>query len=439
MLINGAVVLGVLHGSVGWARFLAWVGVLWAAVAVRFGTWILWRREPADARPRRWDRAFMLGAGLNGLAWGALAALFFPSMGVPERLFVTTVVAGMVAGSASSTSGHPAAFLAFAVPALSPALLRLLWAGSPLEVATGAMGCLFGGSMWLLARNTARTLTDALELRFHNEALVVQLSAARERLTAVNAGLEERIRVRTAELVDLERQLSHSALLATVGSLAASVAHDINSPLAGLISNVGVIERELAGDAAPGAAPSVSQEALADVRACADRVRAIVRSLGDVARREGPPHWLDLREVLESCLAVAMPELRTRARVVRDHAVPARVHADRADLSQVFLALLLHVSGATTEKSAPLQELLVATRRGAGQRSVEVEISREAAVGPDGRPALRLEPGPSPPHLPLTFSHVTIARLGGRIAPARGAGRVGFTVTLPTEDLVEPP
>ena len=284
------------------------------------------------------------GAAVNGVLWGALPALLFAQLGFAEHMFLGAVIVGMVAGSASATLGYPPALVAFSVPALAPLLFRLLGSSNRLERAAGILACVFAVAMWTLARTAARNLIASLVHGFRNEALVEQLSAAGRELTAVNAGLEESVRQRTGELVELERRLAQSALLASVGSLAASVAHDINNPLASLLSSAGVLEEEAASSPVP---PSpAAREALEDVRACAERVRGIVRSLGDVARVDAGKAPLELRQIIDSCLAVASSELRGRVRVVRELVEPGRVLGERGSLSQVFLGLILHVARA---------------------------------------------------------------------------------------------
>ena len=225
--------------------------------------------------------------------------------------------------------------------------------------------------------------------------------------------------------MELERRLAGSALLASVGSLAAAIAHDINNPLASLLSGVGLLEEE--AQASPVPPSPAAREALEDVRASADRVRVIVRGLDDVARVDGRTGPLELREILESCLAVAAPELRRRVRVVRDLAVPCRVMGERGGLSQVFLGLVLYLARQVPLGDPPAHELRIAIRSPDGQTAA-IEITREpASAPPAGSPARGWE-GRDPFLSPF---HATVTRLGGSILEL--AGRCGFVVTLPIE------
>jgi signal transduction histidine kinase len=434
VLVNGAIVTAVLGGAAGWGRLLGWLAALWGVVLLRLAWWWRRRARPHGARPDVWSRRFVAGALLNGLCWGVLLLLVQARVGTPGRLFAAAVVVGMVSGAASSAAGHLAGFTAFAAPSLLPVISWSVAGGNALEHATGALACGFAAAMWTLVRGGDRALTESLTLQLRNESLVSQLQAARERLTAANAELEQRIRERTAELVELERQLSRSALLASLGSLSAAIAHDLNSPIASLLGNLGVIEQELAEAAEAGAATPVSREALEDVRACANRVRTIVRSLGDVARGDGQTGPLALEDVLDACVTVATPELRAHARVVRDYAHPFTVRGDRASLTQAILALLLRV-GRATDGGGLAREVRIGARTGAEPGTVVVEFVREerAASSSDDAHLDR------PQDFPLSLTHAAVARLGGRVTSIAEDGRVGFALTLPLEDAAEGP
>jgi C4-dicarboxylate-specific signal transduction histidine kinase len=203
-----------------------------------------------------------------------------------------------------------------------------------------------------------------------------------------------------------------------VGSLAAAVAHDINNPLASLLSGVQLLEQE---DSLAVPASAVAREALEDVRSSAERVRDIVRSLGDVARIDGRKGPLELREIVESCLAVASPELRGRVRVVRELADPGRVLGERGRLSQVFLGLVLQVARTVPAGNPAAHELRVTIRPGQDQ-TVAIEIHRHPPPGdlPAERAARVLS---------LSPFHASMALLGGSILDRPDGS--GFVVTVP--------
>ncbi|MES1172339.1 MAG: response regulator, partial [Bacteroidota bacterium] len=135
-----------------------------------------------------------------------------------------------------------------------------------------------------------------------------------------------------------EMQLIVSDRMASVGTLAAGVAHEINNPLAAVMANLELAHREAMELERTGNSSFVDY--LQDAREAAERVRLIVRDLKVFSRAEeervGPT---DVSAVLESTLRMAWNEIRHRARVVKDFAELPRVEANESRLGQVFLNL----------------------------------------------------------------------------------------------------
>jgi signal transduction histidine kinase len=192
-------------------------------------------------------------------------------------------------------------------------------------------------------------------------------------------GLDGRLWGGVTVLRDVSMQRRHEAQLiisdrmASVGSLAAGVTHEINNPLAAVLANV-----ELAiGDARTLGANRTTErliEELSDAQEAANRVREIVRDLKLFSRIEEERHGpVDAREVLESALRMAWNEIRHRARLVRSFEDVPLVHANDARLGQVFLNLLVNAAQAIPDGRAESNEIRVSLRR-VGER-VLVEFS----------------------------------------------------------------
>ena len=129
--------------------------------------------------------------------------------------------------------------------------------------------------------------------------------------------------------------------MASVGTLAAGVAHEINNPLASVIANLDMAIQDLDTVDAK-VLPSELIEELGDARTAADRVREIVRDLKIFSRaeedRRGP---VDVEHVLESTLRMAWNELRHRAKLVKQFGHVPEVEANESRLGQVFLNLII--------------------------------------------------------------------------------------------------
>jgi signal transduction histidine kinase len=381
-----------------------------------------------------WRTLFVLGAFLNGIGWGLAPVLLFGGLGAAQRVFFAMVISGMVAGAAVSTAGYPPAFLAYSIPAMAPLLLRLALGESAVEGAAALLGSIFALAMGSLSRDAGRTLAEALELRFRNEGLVRHLTLARERLAAANAELEDRVRERSQKVVEMERQLAQAALLASVGSLAAGVAHDVNNPLSSLTSSIAFVERELMEGAGQPADPAACREALSDARLGALRVSDIVRNLREVARIEGSAEPLDVEAMLRASVAVASSEIAERARVVLSLGPVPPVLGDRASFSQLFLMLLMSAARAIAPGRRDEHEITLSARL--VDEQVVVEVCDTGATIPPEQIAEVFEPSfggrPGGPPLPLWICRGLAGRLGGTIGVLSEVGRpTRFTVRLP--------
>jgi len=232
-----------------------------------------------------------------------------------------------------------------------------------------------------------------------------------------------------------------SERLASIGTLAGGLAHEVNNPLAGVVSSLGHVREELASvAAAPGAAaarlPALSA-AVDDALEAAGRVGSIVRGLQQFAtpgRRSGPTR-VDLRAELLAAVGITRNELSHRARLALEipEALPD-VIAHPGELGQVFVNLLVNAAQAVRE-GAP-GEIRVAARAEGGQVTVEIA---DAGVGmaPEVlaravEPFFTTRPIGSGSGLGLSIAHGIVTAAGGRLgldsAPARGT-RV--TVSLP--------
>src|SRR5258708_4667615 len=175
----------------------------------------------------------------------------------------------------------------------------------------------------------------------------------------------------------MQSRLLQASRLASVGTLAAGVAHEINNPLAYVETNIGYVKTlwpaaaaELvarrAGRMPPAPAQEVSSADLEDVRAAleesalgVERVRQIVHGLKEFARSEEEAlRRVDVREALDGSLKMMAHELKHRARVVREIEPVPDVLGNEARLTQVFVNLLHNAAQALPPEGAAAQGMV---------------------------------------------------------------------------------
>ena len=230
----------------------------------------------------------------------------------------------------------------------------------------------------------------------------------------------------------MQAQLARAERLASVGLLAAGVAHDVNNPLSFVIGNLELIASAIAGR--PGARPDDALQALEamvrDARQGAERVRTIVREL-KVFSRVGEPRVapLDVRAPLEAAIAMANNEVRHRARLELDLAPAPAVLGEEGRLAQVFLNLLINAAHSIPEGAADRNEIRV-TVRPDPDGGVRIEVA-DTCVGMEAAHLARIfDPFFTTKGLGvgtglgLSICHGVVTDLGGRIdvdsAPGRG-------------------
>ncbi len=227
------------------------------------------------------------------------------------------------------------------------------------------------------AEDTAR-LREALARVLKGEEAVAQLRFSRAGQSPLDTRLWLRPRPETdgqvrqvigvaqdvSEQAHLTAKLQLAERLASMGTLAAGIAHEINNPLAFVIANLNAVRNELAE------APLMEGVDLEDVRDAlkeaadgAERVRQIVSDLKTFTRtnerQRGP---IDVRRVLQAALNMARNETKHRAQVVTDLGEVSAVNGNEARLGQVFLNLLVNAAQAIPDGRAQQNRITVATR-----------------------------------------------------------------------------
>jgi signal transduction histidine kinase len=234
----------------------------------------------------------------------------------------------------------------------------------------------------------------------------------------------------------LREQLILSERLSSIGLLAAGVAHEINNPLAAIISTLDYV-----ADVCGGASVVTSKELedpIRDAREAADRMRDIVQDLRMFSHvRRGSRGPVDLRRVVESSARLARNEVRHHAQLVKELGPVPLVDGDDARLGQVFLNLLVNAAQAIPEGHAANNQIRVVTRTAEDGRAVVEVRDTGSGIPPEIRkrifePFFTTKPRGVGTGLGLAICRNIVDELGGELRVESDGGKGStFTVVLP--------
>ena len=276
----------------------------------------------------------------------------------------------------------------------------------------------------------------------------------------------DRIKQTNSRLEEAQNQLLQSEKMASIGQLAAGVAHEINNPIDFVSSNLGTLRgyvepvfgllamlKNLPADTLPARVRAELKnldnavdldfvqedlpQLLNESEEGLSRVKKIVRDLKDFSRVDHAD-WqdADLNAGLDSTLNVVMNEVKYKAEVRKNYAVPPPVHCIAAQLNQVFMNLIVNAAHAIKERG-----IITLASRAEGEW-VCIEISdtgsgmSEDVKRRSFEPFYTTQPVGQGTGLGLSLSFSIVQKHGGRIEVESEVG-VGtrFRVWIP----VHPP
>jgi diguanylate cyclase (GGDEF)-like protein/PAS domain S-box-containing protein len=227
-LLNAGILVYILWPVVGRLGLLAWLACMVTLCLLRLqGSRAFVRAMPAPHQVRRWRNRFLAGAAASGLLWGAAGLFLFPEHSLPHQVFVSFVIAGMIAGAVGTLSAVTWAFALFAVPALLPIVLQFLLHAGELGFSMSFMAVLYGLAMAAVARHVNLTIRESLALSQRNGELVEVLTAANAHAEQLNRELHDEIAERRdteGALRASERSLAEAQRMAQLGSWTYDVA-----------------------------------------------------------------------------------------------------------------------------------------------------------------------------------------------------------------------
>lgn len=290
------------------------------------------------------------------------------------------------------------------------------------------------------------------------ERELISLQRANQELRALNESLR-----------NAQDQLMQSERLASIGQLAAGVAHEINNPIGYVFSNFGTLQAylerlfemlEAYEEAEAALAGSRIADRLATMRARVEldylkqdipvlmseskeglsRVRKIVQDLKDFSRVDTHQEWAwaSLHQGIDSTLNIVSNEIKYRADVRREYGALPDIECLPSELNQVFLNLLVNAAQAIGPERG-----LIIVRSGDAGNEVWVEVEDNGSgIAPEHLarvfdPFFTTKPVGRGTGLGLSLAYGIVQKHQGRIDVRSEPGRgTCFRVTLPVRRLV---
>jgi len=200
-----------------------------------------------------------------------------------------------------------------------------------------------------------------------------RLEAAREEARVWSVELEDKVRDKTRQLEEIQRKMLQAEKMVSLGRLAATVAHEINNPLAGILTYAKLVLRKVVRLGPAGQDHESIREHLEKIIGETARCGEIVNNMLLFSRARRTRFRKDhLEPVLESCIELASPHFqRNRVEVVKRFRIADdTILCDTNQLKQVFLALFINATEAMPEGGT----LVISTGRVDRERKLRVLV-----------------------------------------------------------------
>jgi two-component system NtrC family sensor kinase len=311
---------------------------------------------------------------------------------------------------------------------------------------------MIGGPLRALTVGTHRLGSGDLGYQIHLESsgelqelansfntMSCQLEGAHEEINAWTRTLEERVEQKTREWSGAQEEMLRVERMASIGKLAAVVAHEINNPLAGILTYAKLLKKRMSREAEPNAETISMLDLIeSESRRCGEIVKNLMTFARPTSMNLEPS---DLNAVIDRCVRLVQHQMKLKNIELHlnvNQELP-HVRCDPGQIEQVILALMMNAIDAMPNGG----NLTVTSRKAANSGNVQIEVRDDGVGMPRDVLAKMFEPFfTTKEHgrglgLGLAISRNIVDRHGGRIevASERGHGTT-FTITLPLQSKV---
>ncbi len=270
-------------------------------------------------------------------------------------------------------------------------------------------------------------------------SMSLQLRVANEEIVTWAKTLEDRVEQKTKELQRAHDHVLHVEKMASLGKMAAVVAHEVNNPLSGILTYAKLLRKWVGTGQTQGEKRDEAMQCLeliaAESRRCGDLIKNLL-----TLSRTAPMNVqsTDLNAVVDRSLLLVRHQLELGGVELQLNLAPDLpiVHCDPAQIEQVLLALIINAIDAMPRGGT----LWIETRLSSDKTEIRIEVRDDGAgIAPDVLPRI-FEPFLTTKEsgrgvgLGLAISRGIVERHNGRIEVESELGRgTTFTVILPNQ------
>ncbi len=301
----------------------------------------------------------------------------------------------------------------------------------PIMLLTDAMERVSKGDMDHRVNIDTKDEMGMLARRFNE--MVEELKTARQRLENWAKELEEEVRKKTEEIRKGQEQMIHTEKLASLGRMAAGVAHELNSPLTGIVTFAHLMLKRLPPD------DRMNREDLEVIIEQAERCSKIIKGLLGFSRAlPAQKQKVDINATISQVLDMIKNQAKFHNVKIKTELAPdlPEIEGDPSQLQQVYMNLLINAADAMNDRG----EVKICTRlvREDEKEYIEIEFTDTGPGIPEEHlnkifePFFTTKPVGKGTGLGLSVSHGIVRKHGGYMTVKSTPGRgTSFFIRLP--------